>query len=97
MTETTRNSSLWWHSAVFYEIYPRSFYDTKADGIGGSNGITVKLKYLEDLGIDALWITPFCPSSQVDFRYNVSDYENIDPQFGRHQGIVVLPSADLIT
>ena len=44
MTETTRNSSLWWQSAVFYEIYPRSFYDIKADGIGGSNGITVKLK-----------------------------------------------------
>lgn len=82
MTETTRRPSFWWHSAVFYEIYPRSFYDSNGDGIGDLNGITAKLDYLRDLGIDAIWITPFYPSPQVDFGYDVSDYENVDPQFG---------------
>lgn len=72
----------WWQHAVFYEIYPRSFKDSNGDGIGDLNGITLKLDYLAQLGIDAIWITPFYPSPQVDFGYDVSDYENIDPQFG---------------
>jgi len=72
----------WWQSAVFYEIYPRSFKDSNGDGIGDLNGITSKLDYLAGLGIDAIWITPVYPSPQVDFGYDVSDYENIDPQFG---------------
>lgn len=72
----------WWRRAVFYEIYPRSFKDSNGDGIGDLNGITSKLDYLAALGIDAIWITPFYPSPQVDFGYDVSDYENIDPQFG---------------
>jgi alpha-glucosidase len=72
----------WWQRAVFYEIYPRSFKDSNGDGIGDLNGITSKLDYLAGLGIDAIWITPFYPSPQVDFGYDVSDYENIDPQFG---------------
>jgi alpha-glucosidase len=72
----------WWQHAVFYEIYPRSFKDSNGDGIGDLNGIMSKLDYLADLGIDAVWITPFYPSPQVDFGYDVSDYENIDPQFG---------------
>jgi alpha-glucosidase len=67
---------------VFYEIYPRSFKDSNGDGIGDLSGITSKLDYLADLGIDAIWITPFYPSPQVDFGYDVSDYENVDPQFG---------------
>jgi len=72
----------WWKHAVYYEIYPRSFYDTDGDGVGDLNGITAKLDYLADLGIDALWITPFYPSPQVDFGYDVSDYEAVDPQYG---------------
>ncbi|MGA9996874.1 MAG: alpha-glucosidase [Pyrinomonadaceae bacterium] len=72
----------WWKHAVFYEIYPRSFMDTNGDGIGDLNGITSKLDYLADLGVDALWITPFYPSPQVDFGYDVSDYEAVDAQFG---------------
>jgi alpha-glucosidase len=72
----------WWKHAVFYEIYPRSFKDSNGDGIGDLKGITSKLDYLADLGVDAIWVTPFYPSPQVDFGYDVSDYENIDPQFG---------------
>src|SRR5438105_2648444 len=72
----------WWQHAVFYEIYPRSFADSNNDGIGDLRGITSKLDYLKDLGIDAIWITPCFPSPQVDFGYDVSDYENIDPMYG---------------
>src|SRR5437588_4183990 len=72
----------WWQHAVFYEIYPRSFADSNNDGIGDLNGITSKLDYLKDLGVDAIWITPCYPSPQVDFGYDVSDYENIDPMYG---------------
>src|ERR1051325_6999863 len=75
-------STPWWQHAVFYEIYPRSFKDSNGVGIGDLNGITSKLDYLAELGVDAIWITPFYPSPQVDFGYDVSDYENIDPQFG---------------
>lgn len=75
-------SPQWWQRAVFYEIYPRSFKDSDGDGVGDLNGITSKLDYLAGLGIDAIWITPFYPSPQVDFGYDVSDYENVDPQFG---------------
>ncbi len=72
----------WWQNAVFYEIYPRSFADTNGDGVGDLNGITEHLDYLADLGIDAIWITPFYPSPQVDFGYDISDYRSIDPQYG---------------
>jgi alpha-glucosidase len=72
----------WWQDAVFYEIYPRSFADSNNDGIGDLNGITSKLDYLHDLGVTAIWITPCFPSPQVDFGYDVSDYEAIDPMYG---------------
>ncbi len=72
----------WWQHAVFYEIYPRSFADSDNDGIGDLAGITSKLDYLHELGVDAIWITPCYPSPQVDFGYDVSDYETIDPQYG---------------
>ncbi|MGO8984876.1 MAG: glycoside hydrolase family 13 protein [Terriglobales bacterium] len=72
----------WWQNAVFYEIYPRSFADSNDDGIGDLNGITSKMGYLHDLGVDAIWITPCYPSPQVDFGYDVSDYRNIDPMYG---------------
>jgi alpha-glucosidase len=72
----------WWQHAVFYEVYPRSFADSNNDGIGDLNGITSKLDYLHDLGIDAIWITPCFPSPQVDFGYDVSDYDAIDPMYG---------------
>src|ERR1700721_3054076 len=72
----------WWQHAVFYEVYPRSFADSNNDGIGDLNGIASKLDYLRDLGVDAIWITPCFPSPQVDFGYDVSDYENVDPMYG---------------
>jgi alpha-glucosidase len=72
----------WWQRAVFYEIYPRSFADSNGDGIGDLNGIASKLDYLKDLGVDAIWISPCYPSPQLDFGYDVSDYENIDPMYG---------------
>jgi alpha-glucosidase len=72
----------WWHHAVFYEVYPRSFADSNNDGIGDLKGITSKLDYLQHLGVNAIWITPCFPSPQVDFGYDVSDYENIDPMYG---------------
>jgi alpha-glucosidase len=76
------SASDWWQHAVFYEIYPRSFMDTNGDGIGDLNGITSKLDYLVSLGVDAVWITPFYPSPQVDFGYDISDYESVDSRFG---------------
>ena len=75
----------WWQGAVFYELYPRSFADSNNDGIGDLNGITAKLDYLKELGVDAIWITPCFPSPQVDFGYDISDYEDIDPMYGSLQ------------
>ncbi len=72
----------WWRNAVIYEIYPRSFQDSNGDGIGDLNGITQRLDYLELLGVDAIWIAPFYPSPQVDFGYDISDYQAIDPVYG---------------
>ncbi|MGI4827132.1 MAG: alpha-amylase family glycosyl hydrolase, partial [Janthinobacterium lividum] len=72
----------WWKHAVVYEIYPRSFQDSNGDGVGDLNGITQRLGYLQDLGVDAIWIAPMYPSPQVDFGYDISDYENVDSQYG---------------
>src|SRR3981081_508880 len=72
----------WWQHAVLYEIYPRSFADSNNDGIGDLKGITSKMDYLRDLGVDAVWLTPCFPSPQVDFGYDVSDHKNIDPMNG---------------
>jgi alpha-glucosidase len=72
----------WWKHSVIYEIYLRSFQDSNGDGIGDLNGLVQRLDYLESLGIDAIWITPFYPSPQVDFGYDISDYRAIDARFG---------------
>ena len=72
----------WYDHAVIYEIYPRSFQDSNGDGIGDLNGITARLDYLKQLGIDAIWVTPFFPSPNVDFGYDVSDYVNVAPEYG---------------
>ena len=72
----------WWKHAVIYEIYPRSFQDTNGDGIGDINGITSRLDYLKDLGIDAIWLTPMYPSPGIDYGYDISNYTAIDPEYG---------------
>jgi alpha-glucosidase len=80
---TTQSAELdWWKNAVIYEIYPRSFQDTNGDGVGDLNGITERLDYLKDLGVDAIWLTPVYPSPDVDFGYDISNYKDIDPQYG---------------
>ncbi len=72
----------WWRGAAIYQIYPRSFLDTNNDGIGDLNGITQKLDYIADLGMDGIWISPFFPSPMKDFGYDVSNYRDVDPIFG---------------
>jgi alpha-glucosidase len=80
--QAPESSSTWWKHAVIDELYPRSFQDSNGDGIGDLNGITSRLPYLHDLGVDAIWIAPMYPSPQVDFGYDISNYETVDPQYG---------------
>jgi alpha-glucosidase len=77
-----RNAPDWWKRAVVYEIYPRSFADSDNDGTGDLKGIIVHLDHLQALGVDAIWLTPMFPSPQVDFGYDVSDYQAVDPRYG---------------
>jgi alpha-glucosidase len=72
----------WWRGAVIYQIYPRSFQDSNADGIGDLGGIVQRLPHIAALGADAIWISPFFTSPMKDFGYDVSDYCNVDPMFG---------------
>ncbi|EDV35657.1 maltase A8 [Drosophila ananassae] len=78
-TEATKD---WWETAQFYQIYPRSFKDSDGDGIGDLNGITSKLEYLKDLGVTAAWLSPIFTSPMVDFGYDISDFFDIQPEYG---------------
>lgn len=82
MTEPEPLPPPWWHSAVVYQIYPRSFCDSNGDGIGDLPGVISKLDYLVELGVDIVWFSPFFRSPQVDNGYDISDYRGIDPIFG---------------
>lgn len=75
----------WWRSAVIYQVYPRSFADGNGDGMGDLDGIASKLPHLQELGVNALWISPFYLSPQADAGYDVADYRDIDPRFGTLQ------------
>jgi alpha-glucosidase len=83
MTKTTHRR--WAEGAIVYQVYPRSFYDSNADGIGDIPGVTLKLDYLQELGINAIWLSPFFPSPMADFGYDVADYCDVDPIFGNLQ------------
>ena len=76
------NNKKWWQNSVVYQIYPRSFQDSNGDGIGDIQGIIKRLDYLQELGIDAVWLSPVCKSPQDDNGYDISDYQDIDPMFG---------------
>ncbi len=72
----------WWKGAVIYQIYPRSYFDSNADGVGDLPGITAKLDYVASLGVDGIWLSPFFTSPMRDFGYDVADYRGVDPVFG---------------
>ena len=76
------SGDVWWKHAVIYEIYPRSFQDSNGDGIGDLNGITSRLDYLKELGVDAIWLSPIYPSPMADFGYDISNYVDVHPLFG---------------
>jgi alpha-glucosidase len=72
----------WWQRGIIYQIYPRSFQDSNGDGVGDLKGIADRIGYLAELGVDAVWISPFYPSPMADFGYDVADYVGVDPLFG---------------
>lgn len=88
----TDSNQPWWHHAVIYQVYPRSFASTSGP-LGTLAGITSKLDYLQDLGVDALWLSPFYPSPQRDAGYDVSDYQQVDPMFGTLEDFDALTQA----
>ena len=79
---TDNKETLWWKGGAIYQIYPRSFYDSNADGIGDLKGITEKLDYVASLGVEGIWISPFFTSPMKDFGYDVADFKGIEPIFG---------------
>lgn len=85
-TETRRTDTVepapWWRQATVYQIYPRSFADSNADGLGDIPGIISRADYLQSLGVDAVWLSPFYPSALADGGYDVADYRNVDPRLG---------------
>ncbi|HEY2521918.1 MAG TPA: glycoside hydrolase family 13 protein [Streptosporangiaceae bacterium] len=87
----------WWQEAVVYEVYPRSFADANGDGIGDLEGLRTRLPYLADLGVDAIWMTPFYPSPLADGGYDVADYRDVDPRIGTLAGFdeLVAEAAEL--
>lgn len=92
MTENNLHDD-WWKQAVVYQVYPRSFKDSNGDGLGDLAGITSKIGYLKELGVDALWLTPFYPSGLYDGGYDVDDYRNVDPRLGTMADFDVLARA----
>src|ERR1700675_4282048 len=83
----------WWRYGIFYQVYPRSFQDSNADGVGDIAGLIERLPYLLELGIDAVWLSPIFPSPMADFGYDISDYTGVDPLFGTMADFDALISA----
>ena len=80
--EPTPSDQAWWRTAAIYQVYPRSFADANGDGIGDLGGIIAHLHDIAELGVDAIWLSPFYPSPQADAGYDVADYRDVDPLFG---------------
>src|ERR671933_234724 len=87
------SSPSWWQTGVIYQIYPRSFQDTNADGVGDLPGIIRRLPHLSELGVDAVWLSPIYPSPMADGGYDIADYTDIDPRFGSLADLDALVSA----
>jgi len=87
------DNDAWWRNCIFYQLYPRSFQDFDGDGVGDLTGIMLRLPYLDQLGIDAVWLSPIFPSPMADFGYDISDYTAIDPIFGTMSVFDALVSA----
>ena len=83
----------WWRTAVVYQVWPRSFADSGGDGVGDLRGVLSRLDHLSDLGVDAVWISPFYPSPQVDGGYDISDHTGVDPQLGTLADLDALTTA----
>lgn len=81
-TQASPDAAPWWRQAVVYQVYPRSFADTDGNGLGDIAGITSRADYLDDLGVDAVWLSPFYPSALADGGYDVADYRDVDPKLG---------------
>lgn len=82
LAQAQKAAPSWYDHAVIYEIYPRSFQDTNGDGVGDLKGVTQRLDYLQTLGVDAIWLTPFFPSPNIDFGYDISNYIDVAPDYG---------------
>jgi alpha-glucosidase len=87
---STKDGDPWWRSAVIYQVYPRSFADADGDGVGDIDGIRAHLGHLRDLGVDAIWMSPWYPSPMADAGYDVADFRDIDPAFGTLAGAEAL-------
>lgn len=93
MSAATASKPPWWRGGVIYQIYPRSFQDSDADGIGDLRGVIDRLPYLAELGVDAVWLSPFFTSPMKDFGYDISDYRGVDPIFGTLDDLDALVAA----
>src|SRR4051794_26842015 len=88
-----QSDEIFWRNGIFYQIYPRSFQDSNADGVGDIRGIIERLPYLQALGVDAIWLSPIFPSPMADFGYDIADYTGIDPVFGGMEDFDALAEA----
>lgn len=90
LSRVTAANDQWWRSSVVYQVYPKSFADSNGDGIGDLRGVINKLDYLQWLGINIIWLSPFFSSPMVDNGYDISDYYRVDPQFGTNEDVYEL-------
>src|SRR3954463_14850418 len=81
-TIPANDTAPWWRDAIIYQVYPRSYLDTDADGVGDLPGITARFDYIASLNVDIVWLSPFFKSPMKDFGYDISDYCDVDPLFG---------------